>query len=488
MKTPEQTKDLPLMLAAVLTMCLVVSRAAIQSATLDEASSYLGYCALPWPSHWYPTSGNHVLNSLVCRLFNTVFGLSHLSFRSGAILGAALYLVAAYRLCVVFVKSSWIRWPLWFCLTLNPFILDYLVAARGYGLALGLLMTAVLAGARVIAGIATVRNCALASVCVALSFTASFPFAFPDLAIILLLWGWCLLRHRNRVYALTAACFVPGLLVTIVVAGSVLHEWPKGQLYYGAHNVKEMWHSLVASSLFELNPQVVNPLVRPVLTVIGQKLPNAFYALSIALLLALAVRSYAAGSGNGILARFAKYLFGVLALSFTLYWLSHRLFHLLYPMERTGVFFVVLATLWFGMATALQPVSRLGSVIRMAAITALYAGAVYFAGCLRLTYFKEWKFDADVKTAFEVVLDQERKSGTHDLATSWEFSDSLKFYDLYYRHDPPFHYYDMIAGSAPLGKAIYLLNFEGYHDFIEKEKLVVLYHGEPSDTVVAIRP
>ena len=468
-------------------MCLVVARAAIQSATLDEASSYLGYCALDWPSHWYPTSGNHVLNSIVCRLFNTIFGLSHLTFRSGALLGAAFYLFAAYRLCAALIEAKWLRWPVWICLTLNPFVLDYLVAARGYSMALGFLMVSLLASARVLSGHKPIQNCAFASICVALSFTASFPFAFVDLAIIILLWTWCVVHYPHRWPGFSAACFIPGTVTAFAIAGSVVLNWPRGQLYYGAHNIKEMWHSLVTSSLFELNPYVVHSVMLPGLAAIGHWLPKAFYAVAILLVCAIAARSYGELSNDARLARFVKYLVWVLSLSFLLYWLAHRFFHLLYPMERTGIFFVVLATLWFGMAAALRPISPLGSAVRFAATAVLYAGAFYFAGCLRLTYFKEWRFDADVKTAFEVALNEERKSGTHQLVASWEYADSLKFYELYYKHTPPFLFSDMTDNPFPI-KAIYVLNFPGYHDYIEKQKFKIVYRAHPSDIVVAIRP
>ena len=82
--------DRALAVAAGFAMCLVLARANLQSATIDECDTYLTFSALPWPSHWYPSSGNHVLNSIAVRLFTSLFGLSHLTLRSGAIIGAAL--------------------------------------------------------------------------------------------------------------------------------------------------------------------------------------------------------------------------------------------------------------------------------------------------------------------------------------------------------------------------------------------------------------
>src|SRR5271166_766372 len=94
--TLDKRLDFPLLVAAALAMSLVVARACLQSATLDEADAYLEFSAQSEPRHFYPTSGNHVLNSMIVRLFTTVFGLSQLSFRAGAMIGAAIFITSAY--------------------------------------------------------------------------------------------------------------------------------------------------------------------------------------------------------------------------------------------------------------------------------------------------------------------------------------------------------------------------------------------------------
>ena len=77
-----------------------VARACVQSITIDEADTYLAWVARPNPSHWEAASNNHVLNSLLMRLFTSVFGVSHLTVRAPALLGAAIYIAAIYLLCV----------------------------------------------------------------------------------------------------------------------------------------------------------------------------------------------------------------------------------------------------------------------------------------------------------------------------------------------------------------------------------------------------
>jgi hypothetical protein len=57
----------------------------VQSITFDEARSYLEFAAGPWPAHWTPDAGNHVLNTALVRLFTSIFGLSPFTTRIPAL-------------------------------------------------------------------------------------------------------------------------------------------------------------------------------------------------------------------------------------------------------------------------------------------------------------------------------------------------------------------------------------------------------------------
>src|SRR5712692_2705829 len=129
-------RPFPLLAAAYLAMACAITRACLQSVSVDEAISYLAFAGTDWPSHWHAAAANHVLNSILERLFTTVFGLSHLTLRTPVLIGAAIYIAASYALCRRISSQLAIRWPLFLCLVYNPFIMDYMVAARGYGLAL----------------------------------------------------------------------------------------------------------------------------------------------------------------------------------------------------------------------------------------------------------------------------------------------------------------------------------------------------------------
>src|SRR5689334_9205606 len=87
--------------SAWLAMLWLIVRACRQSITIDEADTYLSWVAPAYPTQWSVNSNNHVLNSILMRVFTWAFGVSHLTVRAPALLGAALYIVAAYRLCVL---------------------------------------------------------------------------------------------------------------------------------------------------------------------------------------------------------------------------------------------------------------------------------------------------------------------------------------------------------------------------------------------------
>lgn len=448
-------------------MVWVIVRAGLQSVTLDEADSYLLFATpVDWPAYWYASSGNHVLNSILERIFTSLFGLSHLTLRAPALIGAAIYIAASYGLCRRIASQSAIRWPLFLCLVYNPFVMDYMVAARGYGLALGFLMAAIWA--------AWESRLVIASICVGLSFSANFSFAYIDAAVILVFTVWAL--RQTKSWRTLALALGPGALTAFLICGSTVWTWPKGQLYYGASHLTEMWQSIVSSTFGELNPFLVHPLFATALQVVGRKLPPLVVGLSIWQTLRIVWTGQQLGL---ILAR-------AVAIAFLCHWLAFRLMRVPLPMERTAIFFVPLALLLIGIGASLPYASRTGAVSRFASIAVLSLCAIYFLGCLRLSFFKEWKFDADVKEVFGMLQDLHARSDIPDIEVDWRYADPLNFYRMYL-HDQklaPFKWHEPHLE----GKSAYVLYIPWEKDFVRRQNLQVIYRGKISDTVIAVRP
>src|ERR1035437_10328126 len=88
-----------LRVAAAFALVWSILRAVQQAITLDEADTYLWFGGQGAKFIWYPLPNNHVLNSLLIWLSTHVFGVSALTVRLPALLGAVLYISVAYFLC-----------------------------------------------------------------------------------------------------------------------------------------------------------------------------------------------------------------------------------------------------------------------------------------------------------------------------------------------------------------------------------------------------
>src|SRR2546426_12510228 len=86
---------------AAVAVCVLAARACLQSITIDEAASFLMFSKTSWAAHWWPSSGNHVLNSLLMRLVTSIFGVSEPTVRAPAVIGGVLYLGSALCLCLL---------------------------------------------------------------------------------------------------------------------------------------------------------------------------------------------------------------------------------------------------------------------------------------------------------------------------------------------------------------------------------------------------
>ena len=471
-------RDLLLLLPACFAWGWAVARACLQSVTIDEADSYLEFASPDpdWAAWWYPSSGNHVLHSILARLFTSLFGLSHLTLRAAALAGAAIYIAAIYCLCCTLARDAVLRRPLFVCLVFNPFVMDYMAAARGYSLALGLLCAALCITLRG----ATEKSWIAASALIGLSLTANFSFGYVDAAALTALTVWACSRTRSL--RMAAACILPALAVAFAVCGHTLLNFPRSQLYYGAASLREMWHSIAAASFDELNPYIVNPLLMSWLKAAAKWLPGLFAALGCVQGAAMAVVWLRRKEPPARELRFGMLLAGVAAAALAAHWLAFRIARVPLPMARTGIFFVPLGVLF--LAAAGSAVSRFERGLRAATVALLQISAVYFAGCMRLSYFKEWQFDADVQEAFGVIRRIHHQQGVCDMLSDWRYSSTLNFYRRYYgeRSMPPFTWQE----PHPEGKQAYVVYFPQDQAFLESRHLKIVYKSR-SDLVIAVR-
>lgn len=380
-----------LALTAAIAMALVIFRAWTQAITIDEASTYVFFVQDISPLHWLGSTNNHVLNSALMRLSTLLFGVSEISVRLPALLGAGLYISACYRFCRRLEGELLLQWTALVCLVYSPFILDYLVAARGYSLALGFLMTALVADAK------TLQGCVVISTAIGLCFASNFSFAFACAAAMgaRFIGSW---RESGIPRGkLIAAYVLPPLVLTWLLVAPALLNFPRAELWYGSHSLLDAFASL-------LEPQLSHRSVW-------------LYLIPGLISLAWLVQS------RKSLPATTRLFGGVFLATALLHLAGFHLLGLLYPLDRTGIFFVPLL---FGALASAGTIP--GGWLRRAQIGALLFAAALNLASLRLDHFEEWQFDADTNKIYSVLRCLHERQQVDIVAADWPYIASLNFY------------------------------------------------------------
>lgn len=483
-------QELLLLLTALFAMFWAILRACVQSLTIDEADTYLGFASRSAGLIWYPASNNHVLNSLLMWITTCFLGTSGLTVRIPALAGAALYIGVCYFLCRIITSEFILRLTLFICLTYNPFLFDFMVAARGYSLAMGFLAAAIAMPLwhREQEAASLPRTCALASLCLGLSFAANFSFAFADAAAFLAIALWAMQRQgSDSAMRILEACVLPGLGAALVVSGYTVFHWPRGQLWYGATSLAQTFESITEASLFQLNPQFERAGLYRLMNFGKPLLLPGLGVLCICQLVVTRIEgSWLHDARSRRLGRLASALAAIMGAAILIHLVSFRLFGLLLPMDRTAIYLVPLGTLIAGTIAAVGARSWAGIWCHRALLAAFCILAGYFLLCLRLTYFKEWKWDAEVKDAYPVLARYNHEAGVTDVGSDWMYVASLNFY----RATSGKETMGEILGPPQLvpGKQAYVLNGLFDRAFIDQEGLTIVYRGMSTDIVVAVKP
>ncbi len=392
-----------------------VYRAATQSITIDEAFNYHKHIAGPrfWQFEIY-TANNHVLHTLLAKLSITLFGLSELAFRLPSVLGGALYFAAVFRLAGLLFGSS-----IWFLLfvavnSLNPGILDYLSAARGYGLGLALLMWAVIFLLQSLERpVPRTSDAVKIALMLGLGTAAQLTYAVPAAAMGLMFLAVVALRRAGFKPAFT---FV-GVAVAVPIA---ILAWPMRHAQPGDFYVGEasLWDSIVDLGRLSV-------FYRPTVLSSAGRFAEGLLQYSAGIMLAGALAATAflllrRKSNVQILAPL-----GLVAGSVALLYLARIFIARPFPPGRAAVYFFPLVSM-----VCLIPfrhIRTLKVVIPGVMLTLLCV--VQFALEFQVSYYSVYKASAGVKGLFQ-ALEAAHGASRHSvrLGCSWELADALEFY------------------------------------------------------------
>jgi hypothetical protein len=187
------------------------------------------------------------------------------------------------------------------------------------------------------------------------------------------------------------------------------------------------------------------------------------------------------------LAGFAVALAGIATLSVLLHWLVFHFFGMPLPLGRTALFLVPLATLLAGTIAAAPARSVISQWLGRGITAVLVCLACYFLLCLRLSYFREYQWDADARQVYSVLARYNHTYGVTDVGIFGLSAPALNYYRGLSKAET-FPEFKSTPPDPPAGKPIYVMSRVNQRSFIDREKLVIVYRGEFSDTVIAVKP
>ena len=509
MRTPiQRASPLPGLLALAIVagvFAINIYRAVHQSITADEAFTFDYYIVKPfnWILVIYSTN-NHVLHTLLCRLSVKALGISELAMRLPSLLGGLLYLVFVYKLCRYLFKNQWTFLLAVAALTLNPFLMDYLSIARGYGMALGLFIAALYFVIRFLDDqpqAANYNRVTASAILLGLSISANLVFLFPAAALAGML---TLLRLADakraggwkRLWWIMGRVWAP-LVVTaaLFVAIPVAHE--KGGTFrpdlYGKDSLRDTTRSLVRPSLFhqygpnnaEATPANID---RSIDIVTRWVVP-----LMLALVFAMAIPLCWRWLRDRDLCRLssldsAYFLIGaVLAISLGMLVAARYLFGFLYPLDRTAIYLVALLTLeWMLLIDKSLALPGVGRATGLLAAAPVAIAILLFLRGFTTSYYYEWRYDAGTKRIFQLLQQQHRLGGNRqmNLGVIWMLDFSFNFYREMYQAD----WLAKVTRDRPLeaGGFDYYVLYPGDEPALGKLGLRVIYRDPISGQELAV--
>jgi hypothetical protein len=255
---------------------------------------------------------------------------------------------------------------------------------------------------------------ARAGVLLGLSVSANFTAALPTAGVIAAAamvaegsWG-----ARARSFAAMAGSFV---VVLAVVCGGALRVMTRGEFYAGAPTFYDSLYNLIFTSI-HATPRL--GLVEP-----WRAANVVLYAVLPAIGLFLGVRcflAWRAGDRKTPLAPVA------LALAMVTMLAAHRFLGLLYPVDRTGLPWMLL----FAVAWAFAAGTTANAWVRRANLLAGCLLAAQFVTQFHGDYLTVWWYDHSTKDVARRIeaLTRDRPAGSVSISATWIHQPALEFY------------------------------------------------------------
>jgi uncharacterized membrane protein len=438
---------------------VAVYRASTQSIAHDEALTYEWFLDGSVYHLLHFNSTNHVLFTILAKFFVKLFGTTELSLRAPSLIGAAGYLTFTYLLCRRLFGHGMLFLLSIAMLCLNPLLMDFMAAARGYSLGMAFLVAAMYMLSRLVArgpfnpdDPGERHDSTIASVLLGLSVAANLSNIFPAasltiafLAIVferpLLGFRW-LSERKLRIFVLYF--IVPGPLVGLFIMWPFLIQARPAQFYAGLNQASDALRDLFNSSfLYKWTGDVYSTSLGAVppspgswqqrMSDLGVDVifPLVFFFVFLGLILVSrsSMKSRERETAD-------SRLFGTAAIACVLLTiLSHVLLKVNYPVSRTCLYFIPLFTL-SSLLIARELSFRFPRYhLKMVGMIVAVAVIFDYALSLNTKYFRYNAYDVISRQLFWCISDDAHSRGLTGVRVggTWWYEPEINFYRRRYK-------------------------------------------------------
>ncbi|MGD0134470.1 MAG: hypothetical protein ABSE57_20670 [Bryobacteraceae bacterium] len=434
-------------------------RAATQSLVHDEALTWQLYLSGPASAIFHEYSPNHhFLATILFRISTTFFGPSEFAMRLPTVLAGAWFFWTVFRLCGLIFGDGWLFLLACAALSLNPILLDFLVAARGYGLAMAGLFWAMYQmlcwfqdRTKGAAENALHKRLWKAALGCAIAVASNNIFLVP---VFVLAAAFCALllkktetdgplgsapaakarkkskkarpevaREAGRSYTSFTHFMVPVIILAVAFVLAAPIDLARSEdLYAGTPTAIKSLRNLMEVSFAYGSGGALEGIERIWSGIASIFLP----VVAVGALILVAMNTRLQRSVLGLATLFSSL---AVAGSAVLLVAAHLVSGIPYPEDRTGIYFVPLASLAaLGFARILAEGSGFPRWAGIAVAVVLVSFALEFAAQWNVNSFWVWRYDADTKRVFEALEGAPRPAGQIRLGVSWVFEPALNYY------------------------------------------------------------
>jgi len=432
------------LLAAAVALFLFVSvayRAASQAITHDEALTWLWILGREGANPFVEgTANNHVAFTLLAWVPTRLLGASEFALRAPSVLAFGFYLFFGWRLCRTLRRPE-LPLGVFLFLSLNPYLLDFFTAARGYGVSLAGSLWALYELTRWTEDARTLRL-VRAGLGLGLAVSAHLTFAVLAGSVFAAFVPLALLAGRSDgspwkdVVKRTAALVLPAAVVALAVLGPLLARTDRGDFYGGVPTLAEAASLMILKCLAHgQDPWQLGgdpPFRASVQHDIALFLVAGTWVATCVVVASRSRRAWRTSDRASLPSITTLTFAAIVPMLVLAVWVGPVLgFAFEYPDPRRALWILPVLALASGEWISQLGASRLGRRAAALGTIAIWLVVALFATQWNTSYFADFRYDAGSERIFHVIEADRKERGLESARVGVQYmlyEPSLNFY------------------------------------------------------------